>query len=367
MALTGRTLIDPPVLLPAPYGLYSVATVTDDAGGGERWEAGGVEFTSIACAQADPWYVGCGPAFLVTITKTATASQWSVDFTPNVGPYEYAVNPAGTPGDTYTAIVEGGTFTVPNTNSTVVLRESTGLRRRVTLTGVSNAAATGSSLSGSSGTQAYNPFKTGDGKTYTSSDPFMVVAGVTCGSLGTLGVDDEQRARAALAASEQRAVESMFERGPISPALSGAGVVTPAGTSAVRVKRAVGALEAYIRANYGGVGVLHAPPLLAEYMGPTRQGNRLETKLGTPVAFGSGYLGAVPATGAAPSANQAWIYATGAVMVRRTAVQVPATGAATLDRATNQTLMIAERGIMVTIDCLPVAAALVDLAAEDGY
>lgn len=370
MAVGMRAIIDAPVLRPAGFGLYSVATVTDDgpptATNAPRWEMDGAQFTSLGCTQADVWAVGCGPAFTVTLTKTATAGQWSTDLTPNVGPYEFAINPAGTPGDVYSPMSDFGTFVVPNTNSTVVIRETSGLRRRITLTGVSNAAATGSTISGGSSNQAYNDPKTGDGKSYTGADPFIVMAGVACGSLGTLNVDDQARARAALAAGEQRAVEATFERGNIDPSLSNGAVVTPGGTGALRVKRAVGTLERYLRSEYGGVGVIHASPLLAEYIRPDRDGNVMRTQLGTPIAFGSGYLGVDPTSGAAAPANQVWIYATGAVTIRRSAVSLPATGAETLDRSTNQVLMIAERGVMVAIDCVPVAAALVDLAGEDS-
>ncbi len=361
MALTPRVLIDPPVVMPHPYGLYSVATLTTEDGDGARWESSGAEFTSVQCTQGYVWAIGCGPGFSAAITKTATANQWSTDLTPDVGPYEFSVN-----GGAYGGMVEGGTFTVPDANSTVIIRESTGLRRRVTLTGVSNVAVQGTVVSGTSSTQAYNDPKTGDGKAYATADPFTVIAGVTCGSLGTLGVDDEQRATAALASAEQRLVETQFEAGAISPRLAAGGaVVTPGGATGLRVKRAVGVLEQYIRDQYNGVGVLHMPPLLAEYVEPTRDGNVLRTRLGTPIAFGAGYAGLSPA-GAAPAANTAWIYATGAVMVRRSGVQVPARGIQTLDRATNQTLMIAERQIMVAIDCLPIGAALVDLAGEDA-
>lgn len=361
MALTPRVLVDPPVVLPHPFGLYSVATVTTDGGDGERWEAAGAEFTSVQCTQGYVWAIGCGPGYSVTLTKTATANQWSADLTPNVGPYEVSIN-AGA----YAALLDGGTFTVPNAASTVTIRETNGLRRRITITGVSNVAGTGTTLSGVSSTQAYNDPKNGDGKAYSSADPFTVIAGVTCGSLGTLGVDDEQRATAALASAEQRLVESQFEGGQVAPRLAAGGaVVTPAGTDAIKIKRAIGALESYIRDQYNGVGVLHMPPILAEYAAPTKDGNVLRTKLGTPIAFGAGYTGLAPAGTPAP-ADQAWIYATGAVMVRRSAVMVPARGVETLDKATNQTLMIAERQVMVAIDCLPVGAALVDIAGEDA-
>lgn len=361
MPTTGRTLIDPPVLRPAPFGLYSAATVVTDDGPGQRWETGGIEFTSVACSQGAVWAVGCGPAYSLTVTKTATANQWSADFTPNVGPYEVSIN-----GGAYTAIVEGGTFTTNSANSTVTVRETTGLRRQITLANVSNVAATNTTISGSSATQAYNDPKSGVGKSYGSSDPFIVMAGVSCGSLGTLDVDDRARAEGSLAAAEQRIVERTFERGAIVPALVGAGTVTPGGVTGLKAKRAIGVLEDYLRKNYGGVGVLHASPLLAEYLAPTKDGNVMRTKLGTPIAFGAGYTGPNPGTGVAAPANNVWLYATGAVVVRRSAVQVPASGAETLDRATNQTLMIAERGVMVAIDCVPPAAALVDLAAEDG-
>ena len=361
MATTGRTLIDAPVLRPAPYGLYSVATVTEDGDAAQRWESGGIEFTSVGCSQGAVWQVGCGPAFSVVLTKTATANQWSANLTPDVGPYEISI--AAAP---YVALLDNGVFVTASAGATVIIRETTGLRRQIVLANVSNVATTGATISGSSSTQAYNDDKSGVGKTYTSSDPFMVIAGVACGSLGTLGVDDETRARASLAAAEPRLVERTFERGGIVPALVSASTVTLNGGTAVRVNRAVGLLEAYLRSNYGGTGVLHAAPILGEYIEPTRDGNVLRSRLGTPIAFGSGYAGVNPTTGAAAPANQVWMYATGAVVIRKSAVQLPATGPETLDRATNQTLMIAERAIMVAVDCVPPAAVLVDLAGEDA-
>lgn len=361
MALTPRTFVDPPVATPYPFGLYSVARVTEDGPGGQRWEAGGIEFSSVQCTQGTVWAVGCGPAFTVLLTKTAVANQWSADMTPNVGPYEISIA-----GGAYTAILDGATFVTATAGATVTIRETSGLRRRVDFTGVSNVAATGTTMTGTSSTQAFNGPKTGDAKSYETADPFMVLAGVACGSLGTLGVDDETRARAALAAAEQRLVEATFERGDIDPSLALSGAVTPAGVAAIRMKRAVGALEMYLRQEYGGVGVLHMPPILGEYVRPVRDGAVMRTRLGTPIAFGGGYEGVNPTTGAAPPADQYWIYATGAVTVRKSEVQVPATGAETLDRATNQTLMIAERSIMVAVDCVPIAAALVDLAGEDA-
>ena len=358
MPTTGRTLIDPPVLRPAPYGLYSVATVTDDGGTGERWEAAGVEFTSIGCTQGTVWAVGCGPAFSVTVTKTATANQWSADFTPNVGPYEISIA-----GGAYAPILEGGVFVTASGTATVIIRETTGLKRQVTLLNVSNVAATSTAISASSGTGAFNDAKTGVMPGYTQADPFMVVAGVACG-MGPL--TDGARANAALAAAEARLVERTFERGAISPALVSASTVTLNGGTAVRVKRAVGLLEAYLRANYGGTGVLHASPLLGEYMEPIRDGNVLRTRLGTPIAYGSGYTGPNPSTGAAAPANQVWLYGTGAVTVRRSAVQTPGEMREQFDRTYNQVLMIAERGVMVAVDCVPPAAVLVDLAGEDA-
>lgn len=367
MALVPRTLIDPPVTTPPPYGLYSVARVTDDGPDigpdQQRWEAGGIEFTSTACAQGTVWAIGCGPAFTVVLTKTVTANQWSADMTPNVGPYEISIA-----GAAFVAILDGGVFLTAAANATVVIRETTGLRRQVGFTGVSNVAANGTQLSGTSSTQAFNNPKTGDGKSFETADPFTVLAGVACGALGTLNIDDQARARAALAAAEERLVSATFERGNIDPRLAaGGGVVLPAGPTAIRLRKAVGALETYLRQEYGGTGVLHMPPALAQYMCPIRDGAVLRTYLGTPIAFASGYEGVNPEDGEDPGTGTLWIYATGAVTVRRSPVVLPAVGAETLNRETNQTLMIAERQVIVAIDCVPVAAALVDLTAEDQF
>lgn len=358
-----REMVPAPTVQPYRYGLFSVAQVVTDGGDGARWEMGGIEFASVQCAQGTVWAYGCAPAYSVTLTKTATANQWSVDYTPNAGPYEVSVN-----GGAWAVVADAGTILTPNATNTVAVREQGGLRRRVAFPAsqVTNNAATGTTRSGSSTTQAYNDPKTGDGKPTVSADPFGVLAGVACGSLGTLDVDDQERARAALAVAEQRLVERVFEQAGSPRLAAGAGVVTPGGTTATRIKRAVGALEQYLGDEYGGTGVLHMPRALAAYAPVERDGAVLRTRLGTGVAFGAGYTGVGP-DGTAPAAGEMWIYATGAVQIRRSPVIVPATGAETLDRSTNQTLLIAERSYMVSVDCVPVAAALVDLDGEDEF
>ncbi|MEV4122930.1 hypothetical protein [Micromonospora sp. NPDC049645] len=360
MAALPRELVTAPTVESARYGLFSVATIITDSGNGERWEQGGVEFSSVQCAQGTVWAYGCGPAYVVTLTKTATANQWAVTYTPSAGTYEVRINGGG-----WAVIANAATILTPNASNTVEVREQAGLGRRVSLTAVPNAPANGTTISGSSVTQAYNDPKTGDGKSWQQADPFGVLAGVSCKSVGTLDVDDEPRARAALAAAEQRLVEQVFERSGTPRLAAGGGVVTPGGSTALRIKRAVGVLEQYLGAEYGGVGALHMPRLLGPYAPVSKEGALLRTALGTPVAFGSGYTGVSPA-GADAATGTAWIYATGAVQVRRSQVWVPAQGAETLDRSTNDVLLIAERSYMVSIDCVPVAAALVDLNGEDA-
>lgn len=194
--------------------------------------------------------------------------------------------------------------------------------------------------------------------------PFLITATVQCGTVGY--TYDEQRAfvMERLKSVEQGELELTFSTGAVaqSPALlaaSGIITVTGAGDTLTDV---LGELE---RARYCGFtgnltkygppGYLHvAIPVfnrLKELHLIEFDGTRWRTAIGTVVSTGC-YANNTPA-GAAPADGVFWLYITGQTTVWRTpdsAVQIaPVEGS--LNRTTNQMMMLAEREYIVTYEC----------------
>jgi hypothetical protein len=197
------------------------------------------------------------------------------------------------------------------------------------------------------------PGKTAPGLTLNEAAPFTVYDGVTCAPIG-LG-DAEGRARRRLAGSEQRQVEAAFW----TRQLAAADTPLVGGSPATGLAHAVGLLEEALGGNYNGLGVIHAPRWVAALAGSAylavRDGSTLRTQLDTAWAFGAGYPGTGPG-GVAPAAGHAWLYVTGAVVVRRGDVVVPATPqAGGLDKANNEMTVLAERTYVVAYDCVAYA------------
>lgn len=175
------------------------------------------------------------------------------------------------------------------------------------------------------------------------------------------------RARRAISLVEQQSLEHYvwtgaagnlpFLAAPDTEVLAGSDV-TP-----VALARAVGLLEEFIGDRSGSLGAVWAPRWTAGHFAElqlTRLENpRTVAPLGNPVVFA--HTAGVGPGGVAPGANEAWLYATGAVMVRRSAVYLPKLPEA-LDRADNEVFAVAERFYTVGWSC-GVAAVKVKLPA----
>jgi hypothetical protein len=109
---------------------------------------------------------------------------------------------------------------------------------------------------------------------------------------------------------------------------------------------ALGNVEALLGVNYHGTGVIHMDRATAIRLTPqlVRNGDRMETAIGTPVAVGAGYYAA-----GAPA-----IYGTGALVMRRSQ---PSTDVA-WNIAINDELVLIEQTYVVGWDCY-VTGALV--------
>lgn len=202
------------------------------------------------------------------------------------------------------------------------------------------------------------------GSTTVLGLPFIVAATVTCGTVGF--TYEEQRAFVLerLRGVEQSVVESIFSDSTFGqqPGLRTAdGIVTVAGAgdsvvdvlSELERARYCGAVGNTAR--YGPPGYLHAPipvfnALKSEHM-IEFDGTRWRTPMGTVVSAGC-YSNNDPA-GVAPADGVFWMYLTGQTTIWRTPdseVQIaPVEGS--LNRTTNQMLMLAEREYVVTYEC----------------
>lgn len=148
--------------------------------------------------------------------------------------------------------------------------------------------------------------------------PFAVVGSYKCSAFSRSTEEAENRARQHLSLGEERAVEHAITAGgwDNAPLLVDGVDLTPGGT-AVPVDVGFGLLESHLGSEYPGVGAIHAPRLMSgqawNLAGVHREGQRLETLLGTLVAFGGGYDEAA----ATPADGTGWLYATGRPVVRR--------------------------------------------------
>jgi hypothetical protein len=202
------------------------------------------------------------------------------------------------------------------------------------------------------------------GTTTVTGLPFIVAATVTCGTVGY--TYEEQRAfvMERLRGVEQGVLEGIFStsslgQGPGLVTADGITTVTGAGDTLTDV---LGELE---RARYCGFtgnvtrygppGYLHvAIPVfnrLKELHLIEFDGTRWRTAIGTVVSTGC-YANNDP-SGAAPADGVFWLYITGQTVIWRTSdaeVQVaPVEGS--LNRTTNQMMMLAEREYVVTYEC----------------
>lgn len=347
--------VDPPVRQPYRYGLLDTAQVFEHPGHLRVYE--NYYFESTSCHSGTTWIINCAASFAVTFTRTATTDQFTVTVSIGVlADYEYSVN-GGTFSPLTSPIVIAAAPLV-----TVTVREVAGLQRSVTRTDINPDSPTGTVFVFQSA-QSSNPPKTvTEGITQPSAAPFFVVSGISCTLIASPDLD--QKARNALENSERRLVEQHFWNNQLttsSPAL-------PAGATAQPLTTAVAVLEAYLRDNTGLTGYLHSDAFVAPFAAKndliteTNPDQTKRTALWTPWVFGGGYTRNGPTGQPAPPADQAWIYATGPVVIHRGEVNVPGVAAETFNPVTNQALVIAERSYVIIPDC-PIAAVLADVDA----
>lgn len=360
--------VDAPSIERYPFGLLSAARITTAPD--LRWEAFGVNYVADSCGPSGGvWPNPCerlnpGPATVYTaqidkpggsdnlyVTLIATAYGPRVPVTVTVGtadPQELMVGErseaVAVPENTTVTI----TAAIPATGDYPACSNSVDAAIPATEASFTTTLACTATIPATA-----ELTKTIDtGLVLVNGASFVVYEGLACGSL----TEDESAARAAnrLALHEQYWVERQVDIGLLRQ-----DVVVLGGGTATGLVHGVGLLEQAIAASYGGVGVIHAARELAAPMTfralVRRDGARLRSPLDNLLAFGAGYSTTGP-DGAAAPAGQAWLYATGPVVVRRGEVQ----NREAFDQRRNTRMALAERSYAVTADCLRVAV-LIDI------
>lgn len=217
--------------------------------------------------------------------------------------------------------------------------------------------------------------------------PFTVGAWINCAPIGHGDdlSDLTRRTQSLLTNGEGRTVEAVFwtgntanaPPGAVMPHLAsddtvvgdahsaqGATLQTPAtvvttGTP-VSLVEGLALLEAALAACYGGEGVIHIPAAAVAHLSNqgviSRQGAQLRTLMGNVVAVYASGNREGP-TGAAPAAGQAWLYATGAIVGRRSGIkQLGMQPSEFVGRADNSTVYVIERTYVLDWSCCHLAA-----------
>ena len=213
----------------------------------------------------------------------------------------------------------------------------------------------------------------------TAAQAFSVYAWVACSPVGHGDQLEDlvARTRQLLTNGEGRAVEQVFwtgtaANGTIFPHLAANAqqLATPMGAMTVELQaaaavqttgapvdvvEALGLLEGYLGSCYGGEGVIHVPAQalahLDAYSLVRAEGAVLRTRAGHKVAVYGSNNRQGP-TGANPTAGQAWFYATGNVVFRRSGVkELGRRPADFVGRADNSTVYVVERTYVLDWDC----------------
>jgi hypothetical protein len=199
---------------------------------------------------------------------------------------------------------------------------------------------------------------TGYGDQVTRST-FTVYHNYQCSTGGRTLEEHTARAIEALTRGETRTIEAVVERGGPTPdgtlgplsasSLAGQAIVLDGGPATI--VPALAGLEQALGWAYGGQGVIHLSRALAiaaaEASLLTFTQGRYRTALGTPVAVGSGYLGG---PGGPAGATQT-AYATGPLIMYRTAAELIGRPEESVIRNVNTVSMTVQRTVAVGWDC----------------
>ncbi|MEV4705458.1 hypothetical protein [Actinoplanes sp. NPDC049316] len=168
-----------------------------------------------------------------------------------------------------------------------------------------------------------------------------------------------EQARQKLTLIEQQSVEHYAWTGEAGnrPRLADPSTEVLGGSAQPRdVLTGVGLLEAFISDRTGSIGVLWAPRFTASQLTGAQltrvEGPRTVAPLGNPIVFA--HTSGVGPDGQVPASGEAWLYATGPVMVRRGPVSLPTLPQA-LSTVNNEVFAVAQRPYLVGWGCAQAA------------
>jgi hypothetical protein len=341
-----RIQIDVPDLDPLPFGLLSVADVSDLT---DPHMFGGFEYQQICGLNTG---YAANPCFGASATTTnAGTTPWPATVTVVTDlPGVYTINWGDATGDATITITEGETSeTTPAHNYT------TSTAKVITITGplgygvrtiniTPNVVAT---------TQA-NAFTKTALPAYGSvvGQPLSVFAQHSCRPVGLSQKERHDRASNALVAGNSWALEKALK----ATKLVGTAVDVTSGTPTTP-RRAIALLENYASKNYASRPIIHMDRFVGSIAAADnaieRRGNKMETQLGSFVAAGAGY-----AATADPIPASVDIYVTGMVRIRQGAAKVTDGGQPSNQ---NEITALAERTSVMSVECI-VARAQVTTA-----
>ena len=191
-----------------------------------------------------------------------------------------------------------------------------------------------------------------------SATPFAVYSRVACAVVGMTTEELQTMVSQRLSFLEQAAVERVFSEESFgqAPGLANNAAAVDVGP-AIDAVEAIAQLEDAFYAVSGTVGTIHVPHdfspfLMSSHLIEFRNGIWY-TAAGSLVSIGQ-YLGYGP-NGVPPAGGTTWLYITGPVTVWRSSQAFVAPIEGSLDRATNQVDMLAEREYAVGFSCGPYA------------
>lgn len=212
-----------------------------------------------------------------------------------------------------------------------------------------------------------------DAMSTLGATPFTVYSIPTCSTVGFMDLA-RQYATDALISGEQRAVEREFWTGAngTTPHLAAnaqilssdgtveqsAATVVVSGGASVDPTEAMALLEDALGWCYGAEGVLHAPPSVVAHWQARglvrREGSSLRSPANHQIVSGAGYPGTGP-DGSLPAVSR-WVYATGAVQLRRGPIEVRGSSSGeVVDRSKNDVMYVAERTYVINWECCHLA------------
>lgn len=384
-----------PLLIPPRYGLYAAATIRDIAHG--EWEHGAVFDDSDFCTHGGLWQPCCGrfdgsgtaatrqvntrvlvtaaPALGGGVEFSVTAvDDWDGDALNGSLTVGSNTVPVITDGQTYVVGTEaacGTTYAISVDFTPLPGGDAQTGQITVTADAPPNPCSGAAEFEFTLTVAEPTDRKTFNDSTFTFSDPFVVYDGRgNCPDKTVAQIEASARNR--LANSEQRQVEQMFTVGPNVPFLADDDTVVLAAGDPVSPATAVALLEGCLSDRYLGTGLLHAPAWTAGLFHREMQiayelgaGPALRTSLGSAWVFGRGYPGTEPEGAPAPDTSalppQAWVYATGQVMITRS----PEVVTSLRDDQTGCPVALAERYVSIGVQCNVKCAVLVDFARCD--